>query len=112
MAIFPLDAPSNHPEAQSDIQGAHLRLLDIQVRPLDDHVRPLDAHLRPLDVHLRPLEAHFITVQNKNRNKSAGPFPCPFACWLALLTHSLALHCMLRLRTPLRLLICTAQSGM
>ena len=72
MAIFPLDAPSNHPEAQSDIQGAHLRPLDTQVRPLDAHVRPLDAHLRPLDIHLRPLDiylrpldAHFITVQNK-----------------------------------------------
>ena len=35
---------------------------------------------------------------NKNRDVSNGPLARPFACWLVLLTHSLALDCSLRSR--------------
>ena len=38
----------------------------------------------------------------KNRDASTGPPAHSFACSLPLLTRSLALHCLLRLRAPLR----------
>ena len=38
----------------------------------------------------------------KNSDKSTGPLTCPFAGWLAPLTHSLAPPCSLYLRIPLR----------
>ena len=38
----------------------------------------------------------------KNQDVSTGLLACPFARSLAPLTHLLALHCLLRSRTPLR----------
>ena len=43
----------------------------------------------------------------KNWDVSNGPLARPFALSLAPLTHSLARHCWLRLRAPLRSLVCS-----